>query len=121
MNTEQISNEVKETAIVATFTCLCRPGFQYKSKSALDAHKKTKMHLSFEKSTDLKNTQASSKKLENQIESLKTKLEQKERLEAQLLERIKHLEVENKWLTKHLRAQSERDQVDALIQNRLFI
>jgi len=52
---------------------------------------------------------------------LKTKLEQKERLEAQLLERIKHLEVENKWLTKHLRVQSERDQVDALIQNRLGI
>jgi len=78
MNTDQISNEVKETAIIATFTCPCRPGFQYKSKSALDAHKKTKMHLSFEKSTDLKNTQASSKKLENQIESLKTKLEQKE-------------------------------------------
>ena len=47
MNTEQISNEVKETAIVATFTCPCRPGFQYKSKSALDAHKKTKMHLFF--------------------------------------------------------------------------
>jgi septal ring factor EnvC (AmiA/AmiB activator) len=120
MTTEDVSI-VNETAIIATFTCLCRPGFQYKSKAALDAHKKTKMHLSFEKSTDLKNTQASSKKLENQIESLKIKLEQKDRIEAQLLERIQHLETENKWLRKHLRTQRERDQVNALINNRLGI
>ena len=115
------TNNVNTQEIVISFTCPCRPGFQYKSKAALDTHKKTKMHIAFEKSTDLKNTQTASKKLENKIETLKLKLAQKERLEAQLLERIEALEIENKWFISQLKEKREREQVDALIENRLFI
>jgi cell shape-determining protein MreC len=113
--------EKEDKTIAVTYTCQCRPGFQYKSKSALDSHKKTKMHLAYEKQNDLKNTQLTSKKLENKVESLKLKLEQKERIEAQLLQRIKGLEEENNWLSKQLKEKREIDQVDALIANRLFI
>ena len=111
----------EEKAIAIIFTCPCRPGFEYKSKSALDAHKKTKMHLAYEKNADLKNSQLTSKKLENEMESLKLKIEQKERIEEQLLVRIKDLERENKWLKRHLNKKQELDQINNLIANKLFV
>ena len=117
---EKIDNitEENDKAIISSFSCPCRPGFQYKTKNALDAHRKTKMHLGYEKTNDLKNTMASSKKLENEMEAMKLRLKHKENIETQLLERINQLEYENKWLVKQLRIQNETDQVNALIQNK---
>jgi hypothetical protein len=49
--------------VSTTFTCPCRPGFTYKS---LGAHKKTKMHLAYEKIQEVKDVRVQSKQFENE-------------------------------------------------------
>ena len=75
--------------VSSTFTCPCRPGFTYKS---LGAHKKTKMHLAYEKIQEVKDVRVQSKQFENEIERLKNKLIQRELVEVELLTRIRTLE-----------------------------
>jgi len=75
--------------VSTTFTCPCRPGFAYKS---LEAHKKTKMHLAYEKVQEVKDVRVQSKQFENEIERLKHKLVQRELVEVELLTRIRTLE-----------------------------
>jgi len=75
--------------VSTTFTCPCRPGFTYKS---LGAHKKTKMHLAYEKIQEVKDVRVQSKQFENEIERLKHKLVQRELVEIELLTRIRTLE-----------------------------
>jgi hypothetical protein len=75
--------------VSTTFTCPCRPGFTYKS---LGAHKKTKMHLAYEKVQEVKDVRVQSKQFENEIERLKHKLVQRELVEVELLTRIRTLE-----------------------------
>ena len=65
--------------VSTTFTCPCRPGFTYKS---LEAHKKTKMHLAYEKVQEVKDVRVQSKQFENEIERLKNKLIQRELVEV---------------------------------------
>jgi hypothetical protein len=84
-----MKNSKKIMEVSSTFTCPCRPGFTYKS---LEAHKKTKMHLAYEKIQEVKDVRVQSKQFENEIERLKNKLIQRELVEAELLVRIRILE-----------------------------
>ena len=73
-------------------TCLCRSNFIYKNNASFSAHKKTKMHIAWEKQYDNKQDKVRSKEFENEIERLKSRLNQKEAVEAELLKRIYELE-----------------------------
>ena len=73
----------------STFNCPCRPDFTYKN---LAQHKKTKMHLAWEQTQVVKDVRVQSKQFENEIERLKNKLVHRERIEAELLNRINTLE-----------------------------
>lgn len=72
-------------------TCPCRPNFTYKN---LAQHKKSKMHLAWEASKEVKDVRIQSKQFENEIERLKRRLMHKEAVEVALLNRITQLEEE---------------------------
>jgi len=72
-------------------TCPCRPNFTYKN---LAQHKKSKMHLAWEASKEVKDVRVQSKQFENEIERLKRRLLHKEAVEMALLNRINRLEEE---------------------------
>ncbi|NDB94443.1 MAG: hypothetical protein EB165_07390 [Euryarchaeota archaeon] len=72
-------------------TCPCRPNFTYKN---LAQHKKSKMHLAWEASKEVKDVRVQSKQFENEIERLKRRLVHKEEVEVELLNRIHQLEEE---------------------------
>jgi hypothetical protein len=73
------------------FSCPCRPNFIYKN---LAQHKKSKMHLAWEASKEVKDVRIQSKQFENEIERLKRRLIHKEAVEVALLNRINQLEEE---------------------------
>ena len=75
--------------VSTVFTCPCRPGFTYKS---LTQHKKSKMHLAWETSREVKDVRVQSKHFENETERLKNRLEHKDQVEIELLNRIRQLE-----------------------------
>lgn len=86
--------------ISVQLTCPCRPAFSYKNEISLAAHKKTKLHKTWEAQQDQKKDKARSKEFENEIERLKRRLNHKEEIEVELLNRIHHLEGElNYWKT----------------------
>ena len=70
-------------------TCPCRPDFTYKN---LAQHRKSKMHLAWEASKEVKDVRVQSKQFENEIERLKRRLNHKEAVEVELLNRIHQLE-----------------------------
>ena len=70
-------------------TCPCRPNFTYKNMAQ---HKKSKMHLAWETSREVKDVRVQSKHFENETERLKNRLEHKEQVEIELLSRIRQLE-----------------------------
>ena len=70
-------------------TCPCRPDFTYKN---LAQHRKSKMHLAWEASKEVKDVRVQSKQFENEIERLKRRLTHKEAVEVELLNRIHQLE-----------------------------
>ncbi len=72
-------------------TCPCRPNFTYKN---LTQHKKSKMHLAWEASNEVKDVRVRSKQFENEIERLKRRLMHKEAVEVALMNRINQLEEE---------------------------
>jgi len=72
-------------------TCPCRPNFTYKN---LAQHRKSKMHLAWEASKEVKDVRVQSKQFENEIERLKRRLLHKEEVEVELLNRIHQLEEE---------------------------
>ena len=72
-------------------TCPCRPNFTYKNMAQ---HKKSKMHLAWETSREVKDVRVQSKHFENEIERFKNRLEHKEQIEIELLNRIRQLETE---------------------------
>lgn len=78
-------------------TCPCRPNFTYKN---LAQHKKTKMHLAWETSIEVKDVRVQSKHFENEIERLKNRLEHKEQVEIELLNRIRQLESDVEYWKK---------------------
>jgi len=78
--------------LVTQLTCPCRSNFTYKNNASFSAHKKTKMHISWENQCDNKQDKVRSKEFENEIERLKSRLYQKEAVEAELLKRIYELE-----------------------------
>jgi chromosome segregation ATPase len=55
-------------------------------------HKKSKMHLAWEASKEVKDVRIQSKQFENEIERLKRRLAHKEDIEVELLNRIHQLE-----------------------------
>lgn len=75
-------------------SCPCRPGFTYKN---LTQHKKSKMHLAWEASKEVKDVRVQSKQFENEIERLKRRLIHKEEVEVELLNRIHQLEEEVRY------------------------
>jgi hypothetical protein len=76
----------------STFKCPCRPEFTYKNAHALAIHKKSKMHLAWETSQDVKDVRVKSKQYENEVERLKNRLIHRENVEAELLAHIRTLE-----------------------------
>ena len=72
-------------------TCPCRPNFTYKN---LSQHRKSKMHLAWEASKEVKDVRVQSKQFENEIERLKRRVTHKEAVEVALLNRIDQLEEE---------------------------
>jgi len=72
-------------------TCPCRPDFTYKN---LAQHRKSKMHLAWEASKEVKDVRVQSKQFENEIERLNRRLTHKESVEVALLKRINQLEEE---------------------------
>lgn len=72
--------------------CPCNSGFIYKNRTTFQAHKKSKAHLHWVALEDNKNDRVRSKDFENQLERLTRRLEHKERIEEELLARIKTLE-----------------------------
>ena len=72
-----------------TFTCPCRPGFNYVN---IMAHRKTKMHQAWEAEKDSRDVRARAKQFENEIERLKNRLIHRENVEKELLARIHVLE-----------------------------
>ncbi len=79
--------------LTVSLTCPCRPGFVYKSPATLASHIKTsKAHQSWVTTNERKDATLRCKEFENEIERLKLKLEQKDRVERQLLARIAFLE-----------------------------
>ena len=81
--------------VSTVFTCPCRPNFTYKN---LSQHKKSKMHKAWETSREVKDVRVQSKQFENEIERLKNRLEHKELVEIELLNRIRHLETDIEYL-----------------------
>lgn len=77
--------------------CPCKPGFLYKSQATFKVHKKSKAHTLWAALEDNKNDRARSKDFENQLERLTRRLEHKERIEEELLARIRTLEEEVKY------------------------
>lgn len=75
-------------------SCPCRPIFSYKNEISLAAHKKTKLHKSWEFQQENKNDKIRSKEFENEIERLRRRIVHKEAVEVELLARIHHLENE---------------------------
>lgn len=75
-------------------TCPCRPIFSYKNEISLAAHKKTKLHKTWEASQDHKQDKVRSKEFENEIERLKRRIIHKEEVERALLSRIHQLEAD---------------------------
>lgn len=69
--------------------CPCRPNFTYKN---LAQHRKSKMHLAWEASNEIKDVRVQSKQFENEIERLKRRLAHKEAIEIAFLNRINQLE-----------------------------
>lgn len=82
--------------------CPCRPGFTYKNATSLAMHKKTKSHLAWETTQEVKDVRIQSKHFENEIERLKNRLAHKEELESVLLRRIQVLEQEIVYLKTQL-------------------
>ena len=80
------------SSIQILLTCPCRPGFMYKSANSMKQHKLTKTHVAWETAQDEKNNRVLSKQLENEVERLKLSLQQRDRIEHELLNRIKDLE-----------------------------
>ena len=78
-------------------TCPCRPNFTYKN---LAQHKKSKMHLAWETSREVKDVRVQSKQFENEIERLKTRLEHKVQIEIELVNRIRQLELDVEYWKK---------------------
>ena len=78
-------------------TCPCRPNFTYKN---LAQHKKNKMHQAWETSIEVKDVRVQSKHFENENERLKNRLEHKEQVEIELLNRIHQLESEIEYWKK---------------------
>ena len=77
--------------------CPCN-GMRYKTKATLATHKKSKMHLAWEKEKEQRQDKCRSKEFENEIHRLQNKLAQRERTEACLLKRIDELEKErDEW------------------------
>jgi hypothetical protein len=72
--------------------CPCRPGFFYKNSSSLKSHQKTKIHLAYESTNEVRDIRIKAKKFENEVERLKLRLEHKEQIEIELLRRITELE-----------------------------
>ena len=68
--------------------CPCRPGFTYKN---LAQHKKTKMHLAWETTLEVKDVRVQSKHFENEIERLRHTIEHKDAVEKILSARIVQL------------------------------
>ena len=82
-----------------THQCPCRPGFIYKN---MTLHRKSKMHQQWESRQEVKDVRVQSKQFENEIERLKMKIVHKEKVEAELLERIHQLEYESQYWKKQL-------------------
>lgn len=80
--------------LVVQLTCHCRPGFVYKNRESLCQHKRSKQHKAWEALKDQKQDKVRSKEFENEIERFKRRMEHKEAVEAELLNRIRHLESE---------------------------
>jgi septal ring factor EnvC (AmiA/AmiB activator) len=72
--------------------CPCKPGFLFKSQTTLRVHQKSKAHTLWAALEDNKNDRVRSKDFENKLERLTRRLEHKERIEEELLARIKTLE-----------------------------
>jgi hypothetical protein len=66
------------------------------------AHKKTKLHKSWESIQEVKNVRVQSKHFENEIERLKRRLIHKEEVEIVLLKKIQTLETQVGHLHKQL-------------------
>jgi len=77
--------------VSVSLQCPCRPGFTYKN---LAQHKKSKLHQSWESVREVKDVRVQSKQFENEIERLKRRLNHKEEVEVELLNRIHQLEGE---------------------------
>jgi predicted nucleic acid-binding Zn-ribbon protein len=56
------------------------------------------MHKAWETSREVKDVRVQSKQFENEIERLKNRLEHKELVEIELLNRIRHLETDIEYL-----------------------
>lgn len=82
--------------------CPCRPGFTYKNAKFLVAHKKSKLHQSWESVQEVKDVRVQSKQFENEIERLKRRLIHKEEIEVELLNRIRQLEGEIEYWKKYI-------------------
>jgi chromosome segregation ATPase len=80
--------------------CPCRPGFTYKNAKFLAQHKKSKLHQSWESVQEVKDVRIQSKQFENEIERLKRRLNHKEEVEVELLNRIHQLEGELEYWKK---------------------
>ena len=89
--------------ITTALQCPCRPGFAYRNDTGLASHKKTKLHKAWETKLEVKDVRTQSKKFENEIEQLKNKLGQKEKVEKVLLERIQILEDMNLYLKAQIK------------------
>lgn len=83
--------------VSVSLQCPCRPGFTYKN---LAQHKKSKLHQSWESVREVKDVRVQSKQFENEIERLKRRLNHKEEVEVELLNRIHQLEGELEYLKK---------------------
>ena len=83
-------------------TCPCRPTFSYKNEISLAAHKKTKLHKTWEALQDQKKDRVRSKEFENEIERLKRRIAHKEEVEAELMNRIHQLEYERDYYKNQL-------------------
>lgn len=75
--------------VSSLLTCPCRPNFTYKN---LAQHRKSKMHMAWEASKEVRDVRVQSKQFENEIERLKRRLIHKEAIEVELLNRIHQLE-----------------------------
>lgn len=80
--------------VAISLACPCRPNFAYKNEVSLAAHKRSKMHRTWELSLESKQDKVRSKEFENEIERLRRRLVHKEAVEVELLARIRQLEHE---------------------------